>query len=89
MREVVLEMIDLRVAALFHAPHQGVDFALIRLERLQLPAAVVNDPDRGGETQRARLPITHHGIDVHVKLGVLGVGHKVVEADLQVLEAGG
>src|SRR5579883_3390610 len=117
VRDVVLEIVDLGVTALFHGAHGHVDFAFNVAERLQLAFAVVNDPDRGGEPEFDRAlahhqgvprvldTAPHHGVDVHVKIRMLGqnhellverfealfrdlVRHDVVDADLQVLEAG-
>src|SRR5579885_3039482 len=44
-RDVVLERIDAREAALFQRLHLLIHRALLRVQRLQLPAAVVDDPD--------------------------------------------
>ena len=54
VRDVVLEIIQARVAALLHRLHGGVDFALLVAERLQLAVAVVDDPDGRGEAELER-----------------------------------
>ena len=83
VRDVVLEIVDARVAGLFHRAHGGIDFAFLFLERLQLAVAIVNDADRGGEAEFQRAfadhqgivwgmdAAAHHPIDVDVKIGVL------------------
>src|SRR5579883_3122934 len=45
LRDVVLERIDAREAALLQRLHLLIHRALLRVQRLQLPAAVVDDPD--------------------------------------------
>src|ERR1051326_2734033 len=59
VRDVVLEIVDARVAALLHGAHGSVDLALLVAERLQLAFAIVDDPDRRGEAQLQRAPSDH------------------------------
>jgi len=54
--DVVLKPVKARVAALFHGSHGGVSFTLLVAERLQLPAAIVDNPHRGAEPQFERAP---------------------------------
>src|SRR6185437_12353145 len=80
---IVLKEVDAGVAALLHGLHLAVDFALLRAQRLQLAVAVVNNADRRGEAEFHGTPAhgqrvfgiadaaAHHGIDVHMKIGVL------------------
>jgi len=56
VRDVVLEIVELRVAAFFHGAHGHVDFALLVAQGLQLAAAIVYDPHRRGEPQFQRAP---------------------------------
>src|SRR5579859_1763686 len=82
--DVVLEIIDLRVAALFHGAHSHVHFAFRVAERLQLAFAVVDDSNCGGEAQlhspgadhlrvaRVLNPAAYDRVDVYVKVSVLG-----------------
>jgi len=84
VRDVVLEMVDARVAALLHRAHRRVHLALLVAQGLQLPTAIVDDPYRRSEAQFQGAPANrqcvlrmvdaaaHHGVDVHVKLGVFG-----------------
>ena len=84
LRNIVLERIDASEAALFHRLHFLVDALFFFGQRLQLPAAVVDDSDGRAETERQGaladgervLRITHatahHGIDVHVEVRVFG-----------------
>ena len=51
LRDVVLEGIDAREAALLHAFHLVVNGAFFVLERLNLALAVVNDADGGTESE--------------------------------------
>ena len=76
-------MVKARVVLFLKRFHAAIDFALFRLQRLQLSTAIVNDSDGGGESefQRARAhnygilrivnASAHNGIDVHVKHGML------------------
>ena len=97
LRNVVLEAVDAREAALLHGLHLVVDTALFVIQRLQLAGAVVNDPDGRAETQ-AQSPLAdgerilrifyaaaHHGIDVHVKVGMLGQQLQLLVQNLQAL----
>ena len=54
LRNVVLESVDAREAALFHGLHLVIDAALFFAERLQLAAAIVDDSDRRTEAQLDR-----------------------------------
>src|ERR1022692_2588448 len=84
VRNIVLEIVELRIAAFPHGAHGPVHFALRGGERLQLPGAIVNDAHGRSETQlhgaladHQRIlgianTAAHHGIDIHVKIGVFG-----------------
>src|SRR5580692_286528 len=84
LSDVVLEGIDAGEAALLPRLHFVVDTALFAAQRLQLATAVMDDSDSGTETEfdgafadgecilRIRNATAHHGIDIHVKFGVLG-----------------
>jgi len=84
LRDVVLERIDAREAALLHAFHLVVNGAFLVLERLNLALAVVNDADRGTEPQlhgaftdrqrilRIAYPTADDRIDIYVEVSVLG-----------------
>ena len=84
MGNVVLEGVDAGEAALLHRFHFVVDTALFFAQRLQLTAAVVNNPNGRTESEcdgtladgERVLRITNaaadHGIDVHMKVGVFG-----------------
>ena len=66
-------------------------------QRLQLPGAVVNDAHRGSESQlhgalahhqrilRIANAAAHHGVDVHVKIGVFGQQLELLVQHLQAL----
>src|SRR6185312_5429678 len=81
---VVLEAVDAGEAALLHRLHLGVHPPLIIIQRLQLPRPVMNDSDSGAEAQAQSAPAdgksvlrilysaAHHGIDVHVEIGIRG-----------------
>ncbi len=81
---VVLKRVDAGKAALFERLHFVIDAALFLAQRLQLPAAVVNDSDRRSESEfygaladhegilRMGNAAAHDRIDVHMKVGVLG-----------------
>src|SRR5262249_18413459 len=56
LRNVVLEIVDARVAALLHRAHRGVNLALLVAQRLQLAAAIVDDPHGRREAQLERAP---------------------------------
>ncbi len=73
------------------------NFPLALAQRLQLSVAVVQNPDGGREAQLQR-PVRHgervlgiadaaaeHGIDVHVKLGVLGQQRQFLVEHLEAL----
>src|SRR6516225_676972 len=51
LRDVVLERVDAGEAALFKRLHLVIHRALFGVQGLQLPAAVVNDPDRRAEAE--------------------------------------
>ena len=96
VRDVVLEIVELRVTAFLHAAHGRIDFAFLVGQRLQLAGTVVDDAHRGREPQihgavadcQGVLGIpdatSHHGIDIHVKIGVLG---QKLELSVQHLQA--
>src|SRR5215467_3733394 len=82
--DVVLKCVDPGEAALLERLHLVINASLFVTERLQLPAAIVNDPNRRCEAQFDRTladykrvlrmwnPSAHHGVDVHMKVGILG-----------------
>src|SRR5580692_9575454 len=82
--DVVLESVDASEAALVPRLHFVVDPPLFVVQRLYLAAAVVNNSDRRTEAEcdsalangqrvlRVRNSASDHGVDVHMKLGVLG-----------------
>src|SRR5579863_6666787 len=84
LSDVVLEGVDAGEAALLPRLHFVVDPALFATQRLQLATSVMNDSDGGTETEfdgafadgerilRIRNATAHHGIDIHMKFGVLG-----------------
>ena len=51
LRNIVLEAVDPGETALLHRLHLAVDPALLLIQRLQLPRAIVNDADGRAETQ--------------------------------------
>src|SRR5581483_11326027 len=83
-RDVVLKCIHPSEAAFFQRLHLVINATFFFAQGLQLAFAVVNDADRRAESKlqcalangQRVLRITHaaadYGIDVHVKLGVLG-----------------
>jgi hypothetical protein len=82
--DVVLEVVEPRVAALLHRLHRAVDFALVLAQRLQLAAAVVDNSNSRGEAELQRALPDHqrivrvlnaaadHRVDVDVKIGMFG-----------------
>src|SRR5579862_299996 len=89
VREVVLEARDSRIQILHHLPrtvdrgsHLVVHLPLARAQRLQMSGSVVDDADRGGESEfagarvyDARIigildPAAEHRVDVDVERGV-------------------
>ncbi len=82
--DVVLKRIHAREAPLLQVLHLVVHAPLFVVQGLHLPRAVVNNSNRRTESQlqsaladserilRMANPAAHHGIDVHVKFGMLG-----------------
>ena len=93
--DIVLERIDTRERTLAEAHDFLENLALVRRKGLELAVAIVNDADRRGESQfngSARDgegvfgmmdAAAQHGIDVDVKIGVLGEQLQFLVEDLQ------
>ncbi len=97
MRDVVLESIDAREAALLPRLHLVVNAPLLYAQRLQLAAAIVNNADGRSKSQLDRAPpnrkrilrmvnaTANHRINVHVKIGVLSQQLQLLIQNLQTL----
>src|SRR5438270_2902633 len=80
--DVVLKRIEHSIAAAAQLLGFEIDRALLRAERLKLTVAIVNNANRRSEAQFNGPPAycqrvlwiadaaSHHGVDVHVELGV-------------------
>lgn len=115
--DVMLEIVQARERFLPERHYLFENLLLAFTQRLELPVAIMNNPDRGRESQVDRAmghsqsvfwtahPAAQHGIDVDVKVSMFGqqreflvehlqaflrdiVGHHIVDADLQIFEAG-
>src|SRR5579863_1142927 len=82
--DIVLEPVEARIVTLLQLLHGEKNFALIVVQWTKLAAAIVDDPDSRCETQLYRASSHHQrivrifnaaaddGIDVHVKVGMVG-----------------
>ncbi len=94
-RDIVLELVEARIRALSEIHHLFEDLLLFVAQRLELAIAVVQHPDRAGESKlqgaaghfqrifRKSYAAAQHGVDVHLKFGVFGEQHQLLVQNLQ------